>query len=210
MRYFLLTSGMDYYDPNFATKMQKILIRGDSLGRISVWFISDDINENFNGSITPPDIIDSLTKSWTNMKPLPCGIVDQLLDIPSIMITASVYLPLQGRLVCGREDGSIIIISATQTIMLQLLLGKHQTYEGWPQHQILTGHAGKVNCLLYPHHFHNRYDIAHLLSGGVDFSICLWDLYAGTLLHRFCVQAGEITQLLVPPKDCNVRQQYKI
>jgi len=64
------------------------------------------------------------------------------------------------------------------------------------------GHNGRVNCLLYPHHMHPRYDKSHLLSGGVDFAICLWDLYAGTLLHRFCVHAGEITQLLVPPNTC--------
>jgi len=49
---------------------------------------------------------------------------------------------------------------------------------------------------------HPRYDKSHLLSGGIDFAICLWDLYAGTLLHRFCVHAGEITQLLVPPNTC--------
>lgn len=51
-------------------------------------------------------------------------------ESPGLKLTASVYLPLQGRLVCGREDGSIIIISATQTVLLQLLYGKHQTYEG--------------------------------------------------------------------------------
>lgn len=49
-----------------------------------------------------------------------------------------------------------------------------------------------------------RYDKSHLLSGGVDFAVCLWDLYSGTLLHRFCVHAGEITQLLVPPNSCSV------
>lgn len=42
------------------------------------------------------------------------------------------------------------------------------------------------------------------MSGGVDFAVCLWDLFAGTLLHRFCVHAGEITQLLVPPDACSV------
>lgn len=50
-----------------------------------------------------------------------------------------------------------------------------------------------------------RYDKSHLLSGGVDFAVCLWDLYSGSLLHRFCVHAGEITQLLVPPNACSVR-----
>lgn len=75
----------------------------------------------------------------------------------------------------------------------------------WPPHQVLCGHSGRVNCLLYPHHTHSRYDKSHLLSGGIDFAVCLWDLYAGTLLHRFCVHAGEITQLLVPPNDTSVR-----
>jgi hypothetical protein len=31
----------------------------------------------------------------------------------------------------GREDGSIIIVPATQTVLLQLLHGKHQQYDGW-------------------------------------------------------------------------------
>jgi WD40 repeat protein len=125
-------------------------------------------------------------------------------DTPYYKLTASVYLPMQGRLVCGREDGSIIIVSASQTIMLQFLVGKHLTFEDWPHHQVLEGHSGRVNCLLYPHHINNRYDIAHLVSGGVDFSVCLWDIYAGTLLHRFSVHAGEINQLFAPPKECNV------
>lgn len=43
-----------------------------------------------------------------------------------------------------------------------------------------------------------------MVSGGVDFAVCLWDLVTGSLLHRFCVHAGEITQLLVPPDNCSV------
>lgn len=62
-----------------------------------------------------------------------------------------------------------------------------------------------MNCLLYPHGAAPRYDRTHLVSGSVDFAVCLWDLYAGTLIHRFCVHAGEITQLMVPPDNCSVR-----
>ena len=86
---------------------------------------------------------------------------------------------------------------ATQTIMLHLLSGKHQNFSNWPQHQVLLGHAGRVNCLLYPNNEHPRYDVAHLVSGSVDFSVCLWDIYTGTLLHRFCSHSGEITNLYV-------------
>lgn len=112
--------------------------------------------------------------------------------------------------------------------MLHLLHGNHQQYKGvlflqllsfrillfiyfffldWPPHQLLQGHIGRVNCLLYPHGVHHRYDRTHLVSGGVDFAVCLWDLYSGALLHRFCVHAGEVTQLLVPPHTCSVSTQ---
>ena len=50
---------------------------------------------------------------------------------------------MQCRLVCGRSDGSIVTVPATQTIMLQLMSGKHQKYPNWPQHQVLIGHEGK-------------------------------------------------------------------
>lgn len=58
----------------------------------------------------------------------------------------------------------------------------------WPMHQILLGHKGKVNCLVYPHGVHPRYDPAYLVSGGRDFSVILWDIVKCDLLHRFCVQ----------------------
>ena len=73
----------------------------------------------------------------------------------------------------------------------------------------MLGHSGRVNCLLYPYGASDRYDKTHLVSGSVDFAVCLWDLYAGTLIHRFCVHAGEITQLLVPPDNCSVSESKK-
>ena len=200
---------------------QRIMIRGDSHGRVGIWSIPDFTAEQLSSVAANPDTvitktednIYSLNKSWETLRPLPGGIFDQFIteDRPRIKITASVYLPFQGRLVCGREDGSIIIISATYTVMAHLLSYRRRGKPGgnfddiWSQHQILEGHSGRVNCLLYPHHSHERYDIAYLLSGGVDFSVCLWDIYAGTLLHRFSVHAGEITQICVPPKDCSPR-----
>ncbi|GBP86184.1 WD repeat-containing protein 7 [Eumeta japonica] len=128
-------------------------------------------------------------------------------DIFEAKLTASIYILAANRLVVGREDGSIVIVNATQTVKLQLLHGNHQQYLDWPPHQILMGHVGRVNCLLYPHHIHQRYDKSHLVSGGIDFAVCLWDLYSGVLLHRFCVHAGEITQLIVPPHTCTTRIQ---
>ena len=68
----------------------------------------------------------------------------------------------------------------------------------------LRGHVGRVTCLLYPHQLHTRYDSAQLVSGGADFSLCLWDINSGALLQRFCVQAGEISQMLIPPPNSSV------
>ena len=61
------------------------------------------------------------------------------------------------------------MVPATQTVMLHLLAGKHQRYTNWPQHQVMVGHTSRVNCLLYPNNEHPRYDVAHLVSGSVDF-----------------------------------------
>lgn len=73
-----------------------------------------------------------------------------------------------------------------------------------PAYQTLSGHTGRVSCLLYPHNESARYDPNQLVSGGIDFSVCVWDIMAGTRLHKFCVQGGEIIQLLVPPEACSV------
>lgn len=70
-----------------------------------------------------PTVCTSLSDAWALMKPSPAGILDQLNveSEASIKLTASIYLPQQSRLVVGREDGTIIIVPATNTVMLQLL-----------------------------------------------------------------------------------------
>ncbi|XP_029037876.1 WD repeat-containing protein 7 isoform X10 [Osmia bicornis bicornis] len=199
-------------------KTLKYLLRGDSEGVVVLWTVPEvttqqlaQISQNdCSTSLSlPPVVKTSLRAAWEEMRPPPVGILDQLDtgDGHGIKLTASIYLPQQSRLVVGREDGSIIIVPATQTVMLQLLHGNHQQYDDWPPHQVLLGHSGRVNCLLYPHGAAPRYDRTHLVSGSVDFAVCLWDLYAGTLIHRFCVHAGEITQLMVPPDNCSPRIQ---
>lgn len=197
---------------------KRYLLRGDSEGSVLLWAIPDISAAQLAAirSQAPPQpvtasatLTTSLTRAWSSVRPEPVGILDQIerQERQSIKLTASIYLPLQSRLVVGREDGSIIIVPATQTVMLQFLHGNHQQYHNWPPHKILSGHHGRVNCLLHPHREHPRYDRNYLVSGGVDFAVCLWDLCTGSLLHRFCVHAGEITQLLVPPDNCSARIQ---
>ncbi|XP_066255390.1 WD repeat-containing protein 7 isoform X2 [Euwallacea similis] len=197
---------------------RRYLLRGDSEGSVLLWAIPDispaqleaiRAQASSQPVIAAATLTTSLTKAWGSVRPNPVGVLDQVerQEELSIRLTASIYLPLQSRLVVGREDGSIIIVPATQTVLLQLLHGTHQQYHSWPPHQILSGHHGRVNCLLHPHREHPRYDRNFLVSGGVDFAVCLWDLVTGSLIHRFCVHAGEITQLLVPPENCSARVQ---
>ncbi|XP_052757151.1 WD repeat-containing protein 7 isoform X2 [Galleria mellonella] len=191
-------------------KQRRLLLRGDSAGVVSIWNVDDAALPTLpNMPSHAPVVMTSLDMAWAEMNPSPVGILDQLHhpDEPEIKLTASIYLLAANRLVVGREDGSIVIVNATHTVQLQLLHGSHQQLDDWPPHQLLLGHNGRVNCLLYPHHVHQRYDRAHLVSGGIDFAVCLWDLFSGALLHRFCVHAGEITQLIVPPYNCSTRIQ---
>ncbi|KAK4313733.1 hypothetical protein Pmani_014954 [Petrolisthes manimaculis] len=199
---------------------EKLLLRGDCEGQVMLWRLAD-VSDNqlrqinqvhpFQPLLFPPTLTHSMVKAWGAMVPPPIGILDQLEgERGPPRITASLFLPLQGRLACGREDGSIILVPATEAIMLHLLHGKHHHYHNWAQPMVLRGHQGRVNCLLYPHGESPHYDMAHLVSGGIDFSINVWDMYTGNLVHRFVVQAGQVLQLLVPPPTCTTRIQYCI
>uniref|UniRef100_A0A4W4DVR7 WDR72-like alpha-solenoid domain-containing protein n=1 Tax=Electrophorus electricus TaxID=8005 RepID=A0A4W4DVR7_ELEEL len=188
----------------------KLLAQGDSAGRLTLWSVPDTPPPQGLTSAVSSTI--SLQDAFDKLAPVPAGIIDQLSVLPGselpIKVTASVYIPSQGRLVCGREDGSIVLVPATQTAIVQLLQGEHMLRRGWPPHRTLRGHRNKVTCLLYPHQLSPRYDQRSLVSGGVDFSVIIWDIFTGEMKHIFCVHGGEITQLLVPPENCSTRVQH--
>ncbi|XP_053304170.1 WD repeat-containing protein 7 isoform X2 [Spea bombifrons] len=195
----------------------KLLIQGDSSGRLCIWSIPEDLDQHeTKGGDTGLRITTttSLQEAFDKLNPLPAGIIDQLSVMPNsaepLKVTASVYIPSHGRLVCGREDGSIVIVPATQTAIVQLLQGEHMLRRGWPPHRTLRGHRNKVTCILYPHQVSSRYDQRYLISGGMDFSVIVWDIFSGEMKHIFCVHGGEITQLLVPPDSCSTRVQHCI
>ncbi|XP_017946256.1 WD repeat-containing protein 7 isoform X2 [Xenopus tropicalis] len=192
----------------------KLLIQGDSSGRLCIWSVPEVLEQPENKQGLGVTTTTSLQEAFDKLQPLPAGIIDQLSIMPNskepLKVTASVYIPSHGRLVCGREDGSIVIVPATQTAIVQLLQGEHMLRRGWPPHRTLRGHRNKVTCLLYPHQVSSRYDQRYLISGGVDFSVIVWDIFSGEMKHIFCVHGGEITQLLVPPDNCSTRVQHCI
>ena len=76
--------------------------------------------------------------------------------------------------------------------------------------RLLRGHHGSVNCLLCPHSEDERYSPQHLLSGGADFSVVLWDVAKLEKLYTFSTHGGEVLQLLVPPPNCNVSTAARV
>ncbi|XP_043820467.1 WD repeat-containing protein 7 isoform X1 [Dromiciops gliroides] len=192
----------------------KLLIQGDSSGRLCIWNVPDTLEKQEAAEGLEMTTSICLQEAFGKLTPCPAGIIDQLSVVPNsnepLKVTASVYIPSHGRLVCGREDGSIIIVPATQTAIVQLLQGEHMLRRGWPPHRTLRGHRNKITCLLYPHQVSARYDQRYLISGGVDFSVIIWDIFSGEMKHIFCVHGGEITQLLVPPENCSTRVQHCI
>ena len=47
----------------------------------------------------------------------------------SLQVTASIYMPSQGQLACGRDDGSIVLVPAALGIVMQLLDGGQELGE---------------------------------------------------------------------------------
>ncbi|KAL9985744.1 hypothetical protein ACROYT_G008185 [Oculina patagonica] len=176
---------------------------------VSVWKLNDDLFTSTkpydtNATGVNPVISCSYADCWeTSLKP--CGLIDSLDDCGrAIPVSASLYLPAQDCIVCGREDGSIVIISAARAAIAQLL---KLPGSGWPAHRVLLGHKGRVTCLLYPHDEYPRYDKEFLVSGGADFSVKLWDIFTGDLLYTFSTHGGELLRLICTPPDCSNRVQ---
>lgn len=195
-------------------QMVRMLVRGDSEGQVVIWSLPDVSErqmtlvrqESFDRlPVLQARSSSTLQGAWDSLCQPPPGILDGFHEAEGkVYITSTTYISSQGKLVCGRIDGSIILLPATSCIQLQLL-GNSQLSHKSIQILTLHGHDGRVNCLLYPFNESARYEPRHLLSGGADFSVCLWDIFEGSKLHTFTVHGGEISQLLVPPNNCNPR-----
>ncbi|XP_055890768.1 WD repeat-containing protein 7-like isoform X12 [Biomphalaria glabrata] len=192
-----------------------LLLRGDSEGRVTIWSLPQVSEkqmtlvrqESFDRlPALSPKSSTTLQESWTVGTSSPPGILDNLMDgvddDPEVFITATIYIPSQGKLVCGRNNGTIVLVPAIDCIKRQLLT-LNKSSQVTPR--VLVGHHGRVTCLLYPFNEATRYEPNHLLSGGTDFSVILWDVNTGVKIHTFTVHGGSLTQMTVPPANCNPR-----
>ena len=98
-------------------------------------------------------------------------------------------------------------VHCTCTCDMQKPTSLTRVHVGWPQYCIMKGHKGKVNCLLYPHSQSKAYHTDYLLSGSSDFSVKLWDLYSGVLVHTFAVHGGEVKNIVSCPPEINVSME---
>nr|XP_033776628.1 WD repeat-containing protein 72 [Geotrypetes seraphini] len=174
----------------------KILFSGDASGRISLWHIPDVPVSKFDGSPKeiPIAVTSTLQNNFNKYNSTPEGIIGHLYAA----VTSSLYIASLDKLVCGCEDGKIIVTFALHAIRARLLDDRSLLRASMP-HRVFEGHNGCVTCLLYPHTKSDQFDPNWLVSGCQDSSVILWDVFTGEILQNFAFQAGPVVKLLVPP-----------
>lgn len=174
-------------------------LSGYSNGRINIWSQSaaaDNLTSSSKVWLTTV-----LKDNW--IKP-GNGFFDSI--ITNSNVTCSIYVLELDKFFVGCFNGKIISIPALQTITSYYFSSTIIK----PSYDIFSGHKGRINCLVYPYEKYSHYHPSHLVSGSSDFSVCLWDIFKSELLHRFCVQSGEILRLIIPPEDCSSRVRHSI
>lgn len=187
------------YSPRMCLSMTsgsgKLLVRGDHTGAITVWSLTQPNNEM-------PKYHRSLNDAW--MKPRIEGSSLDSSNEPKV--TCGLYLPAVGKLAIAREDGNIVVTTLTRLACSRISCAKSVDANSLK----LIGHNGRVDCLLYPNGTCPSYDKRFLVSGGIDCTVCLWDVIAASLLHRFSIQTSGVTSLIIPPIGCSARLQSSI
>ncbi|GAV02423.1 hypothetical protein RvY_12991-2 [Ramazzottius varieornatus] len=193
--------------------VRNYVFRGDARGRLSTWAVPEPSASDLGLLASKQEMPEYMPMETTVMdaewdrltRRLP-GVIERaetVEDESAFKITASLFAPAQGRMFLGMEDGAIVMLPALQKLTSQFFIGKKASDA--PVYRSLRGHEGKITALLYPHQDSARYDPGMLVSGGVDFTVRVWDLYQCQLQHTFVCQAGEILQLVTPPNGCNTR-----
>ncbi|XP_021116569.1 WD repeat-containing protein 72 isoform X2 [Heterocephalus glaber] len=188
----------------------KVLFSGEVSGRITLWHIPDVLVTKFDGS--PREI--PITTTWTlqdnfdrhhmmsqstlDRFPGPGG------KAGAAAVTASEYVPGLDRLICGCEDGMVFITWALSAARAGLLDSGSVPTDP-PAHKVLSGHQHGVTSLLYPHGLSSKSDQSWLLSGDQSSCVILWDIFTEEVLHKFFLEAGPVTSLLMSPENFRLR-----
>lgn len=71
-------------------------------------------------------------------------------------------------------------------------------------HKVLKGHHQSVISLLYPHGHSSKLDQSWLVSGDRDSCVILWNIFTEEILHKFFLETGPVTSLLMSPENFRV------
>ncbi|KAB0342383.1 hypothetical protein FD754_019309 [Muntiacus muntjak] len=187
----------------------KILFSGEVSGRITLWHIPDVPVSKFDGSpreipiTTTWTLQDNFDKHYTTSQSISdyfSGLKD---ENDTAVVTSSEYVPSLDKLICGCEDGTIFITQALNAAKAGLLEGGSLLKGSLPQ-KVLKGHHHSVTSLLYPHGLSSKLDQSWLVSGDQDSWVILWNIFTEEILHKFFLQAGLVTSLLMSPENFKV------
>uniref|UniRef100_A0A2K6FM50 WD repeat domain 72 n=1 Tax=Propithecus coquereli TaxID=379532 RepID=A0A2K6FM50_PROCO len=188
----------------------KVLFSGEVSGRITLWHIPDVPVSKFDGS--PREI--PITTTWTlqdnfdKHHTTSQSIIDHFSGFKdgagTAVVTSSEYVPSLDKLICGCDDGTIIITQALNAAKAGLLEGDSLLKDSSP-HKVLKGHHQSVTSLLYPHGLSSKLDQSWMVSGDQDSCVIWWDIFTEEILHKFFLEAGPVTSLLMSPEKFRVR-----
>ncbi|XP_009904747.2 WD repeat-containing protein 72 [Dryobates pubescens] len=186
----------------------KVLFSGEASGRITLWHVPDVPVSTFDGS--PKEI--PITATWTlqdnfdKQHSMSEDIIDHFCasEDRSAVVSSSLYIPSLNKLICGCENGNILVTVGFKAARARLLENIPLLKDNLP-YKVLNGHSGRVTCLLYPHDKSVRFDPSWLLSGGQDSVVICWDMFTGVILHQFSLQSGPVTELLRFPENYRLK-----
>lgn len=147
-------------------------------------------------AITPSHIpldVTIVESSWKENDPLFAEKVD---------VTSILYIPELGKVVCGMVNGYVVIFNLTQALEDVVLNPNMNEYNDV---MVMKAHKGRVSALLYPRHYSDQFNCKHLLTGGADGAIRVWDILTKIHIHCFLEHVGEVLRLKVCPKMTNTR-----
>ncbi|XP_045757850.1 WD repeat-containing protein 72 [Mirounga angustirostris] len=189
----------------------KVLFSGAVSGRITLWHIPDVPVSKFDGS--PREI--PITATWTlqdnfdKHHTMSQSIIDHVSGTATVGVTSSEYVPSLDKLICGCEDGTIFITQALNAAKAGLLEGGSLLKDSLP-YKVLKGHHQSVTSLLYPHGLSSKLDQSWLVSGDQDSCVILWNIFTEEVLHKFFLEAGPVTSLLMSPENFRLRSDQVI
>ncbi|XP_040348662.1 WD repeat-containing protein 72 isoform X2 [Herpailurus yagouaroundi] len=187
----------------------KILFSGEVSGRITLWHIPDVPVSKFDGSPREIPITDTWTLQDNFDKHHTMSIIDHVPGAGTVVVTSSEYVSSLDKLICGCEDGTILITQALNAAKAGLLEGGSLLKDSLP-HKVLKGHHQSVTSLLYPHGLSSKLDQSWLLSGDQDSCVILWNIFTEEVLHKFFLEAGPVTSLLMSPENFRLRSDQVI